>query len=202
MMKFTKAFALLLTSFIVVTQTACTHDRQDEQSLSQNEKVSSSKIADSKAQVFNIQSIGKNTEGKLVDFTFVDADGKKSSLSELAKGKVVFLNFWGTWCPPCRAEIPDIIKVVDNLKSKDFVAIGIALERNKESAVDNVASFAKSRNMNYKIFIGSQELAQAYGGIQAVPTTFLIDKDGNIVKTIQGSQSYETFMDEISKILK
>jgi thiol-disulfide isomerase/thioredoxin len=209
MIKLTKALALIITGFLFVTQTACTNDNKDAQKVGQNETFASKSVdANTNTSidpadlpgVYNIISVGNKSEGKFTDFTF-EINGKQSSFADYTKGKVVFLNFWGTWCPPCRAEIPDIIKVADTLKNKDFVVIGIAMERSKD-AIDNVKSFVKNKNINYKVFMGNADLASAYGGIQFVPTTFLIDQNGNIVKTIQGSQSYETFISEISKILK
>ena len=81
-------------------------------------------------EVYTLKSVSKATKGKAIDFTW--NDGKKDvSFSQYTRGKVVFLNFWGTWCGPCRREIPDIIQISKDLKDKDFVVVGIALENNQ-----------------------------------------------------------------------
>ena len=153
-------------------------------------------------QVFEVSSVSEVTKDKLVDFKYIE-DGKEKSFSELAKGKVVFLNFWGTWCPPCRAEIPDIMKIQKELASKDIIIAGVALERNntkdKFAKVDN---FHTSNKMNYINFVDvDNKLNAAYGGMQYVPTTLIINKNGEIKEVIHGARSYESFMESIKKVL-
>jgi thiol-disulfide isomerase/thioredoxin len=124
-------------------------------------------------------------------FSWFNANGKTVSLNDY-KGKVVFINFWGTWCPPCRRELPDIVKLSKQYKGK-VQFIGIALERSKDNILENLHSFAKSNEMDYEILVGSQELANAYGGITGVPTTFIVDKTGKIVTSTVGMQDRDTF---------
>ena len=156
----------------------------------------------SEVKVYNIKEVKKGEANKAVDFTF-EQNGKTVSFAELTKGKVVFLNFWGTWCPPCRKEIPDIIQINKELKGKDFIVIGLASERNDGTdALAKVTEFAKKNGIDYNLFIANGTIAQAYGGIQFVPTTFIIDKDGSIVETINGMRTKEEFMKSINKVLK
>lgn len=151
-------------------------------------------------KVFGINDVQTAEKNKVVDFTFTE-DGKKIKFSELTKGKVVFLNFWGTWCPPCRRELPDIVEIAKELKDKDIVVCGVALERDASTAVKTVTDFAAKNGIIYRLFIGNAELQTAYGGISAVPTTFIIDKNGNIVETIVGMRDKEAFMKSIKKVL-
>ncbi|MFA7325403.1 MAG: TlpA disulfide reductase family protein [Candidatus Kapaibacterium sp.] len=156
----------------------------------------------SSKQVFTVSTVSEVVKDKLVDFKYIE-DGKEKSFSDLAKGKVVFLNFWGTWCPPCRGEIPDIIKIQKELASKDIIIAGVALERNntkdKFAKVDN---FHTSNKMNYINFVDvDNKLNAAYGGMQYVPTTLIINKNGEIKEVIQGARSYEAFMESIKKVL-
>lgn len=163
-------------------------------------KLESAETSDS--QVFNIESVNKTDKNKLIDFKYIE-NGKEKSFADIAKGKVVFLNFWGTWCPPCRGEIPDIIKLKDELKSKNILMVGVALERSSTSdKLATVSNFHKKNNMNYINFVDSKnELSSAYGGMKFVPTTLIINKNGEVVEVIQGARSYDAFMESINKVL-
>lgn len=164
------------------------------------ETVTSTSAAD--AKVFQIESVGKAEKGKSIDFTWND-NGTKVSFAEYSKDKVVLLNFWGTWCPPCRKEIPDLIALSKELKGKSFVIVGIALERNPNGAVNAVKEFAAKNGIEYiNICDLQRKLDQAYGGIQAVPTTFIIDKKGNISETIVGGRDKDTFLQSVNRVLK
>ncbi|MCX7985056.1 MAG: TlpA family protein disulfide reductase [Bacteroidetes bacterium] len=121
-------------------------------------------------------SIGNAQLKKAPNFQLYDADGKMYELSKL-RGKVVVLNFWATWCPPCRAEIPDFISVYSKYKEKGVEFIGIALDKEGWKPVKNFVSRA---GINYPIVLGTPQVVQAYGGIEAIPTTFIVDKEGNI----------------------
>lgn len=125
-----------------------------------------------------------------------DINGKQVKLSDF-KGKVVILDFWATWCPPCRAEIPGFVELQKEYGSKGLVVVGVSLDDNPEV----VASFAKAKGINYPIVMGTQEVAQAYGGIEAIPTTFVIDTNGNVVAQHQGYTDKAEFEAEITGLL-
>ncbi len=155
-----------------------------------------------KANVYQMTSVKSKGANMAADFSWTE-NGKKMSFSELTKGKVVFVNFWGTWCPPCRKEIPAIVSI-DKESGDDLVIIGIALEKTRSVAdgISKVTSFAKSQGINYRNFIGSGEIIQAYGGIPAVPTTFIIDKKGKIAEKIVGGRSKAQFLQSINRAKK
>lgn len=162
----------------------------------------------SAGKVYEIVSAEKSETGKMVDFFFLDDNGEKVSIKSITKNKFVFLNFWATWCPPCRAEIPDIIELQDELKSKDLMVIGIALEREKDIEKDKakVQKYVTNSRINYINFVTSQEikkaLADAYGGIPYIPTTFLIDKKYNVFEKIQGGREKKEFLESLDKLMK
>lgn len=153
-------------------------------------------------QVFEVTSVSEVVKDKLIDFKYIE-NGEEKSFSDLAKGKVVFLNFWGTWCPPCRGEIPDIMKIQKELAKSDIIIAGVALERNTtKDKFAKVENFHTSNKMNYINFVDvDNKLNAAYGGMQYVPTTLIINKDGVIKEVIQGARPYESFMESIKKVL-
>jgi len=128
-------------------------------------------------------------------FTLVDMNGRLVSLADF-KGKVAILDFWATWCPPCRREIPDFIKLQSEYGSKGAQIVGIALDQ-----PNKIKTFVKDNGMNYPVLLGTNEVAANYGGVEAIPTTFIIDKSGNIVAKYEGFRSKETFESQIKKLL-
>ncbi len=159
---------------------------------------SANKSAESSVLTINrVKASGQ--PGSVVDFTFT-YNGKETSFAEFTKGKVVFLNFWGTWCAPCRKEIPDIIEIQKELQGKNFVVIGIAMEKDRDP-LSKVQSFSKTQGVNYINFISTNELISAYGGVSAVPTTMIIDKNGKIAEKIVGMRTKSQFMASVNKVL-
>ncbi|MDZ4815938.1 MAG: TlpA disulfide reductase family protein [Verrucomicrobiota bacterium] len=106
-----------------------------------------------------------------------DIDGKTVKLSDF-KGKVILLDFWATWCPPCREEIPGFINLQKKYGDKGVVIIGVSVD---EGGPDVVKKFAQKLGVNYPMLMASPELPDQYGGIEGIPTTFIIDKTGKIV---------------------
>ena len=124
-------------------------------------------------------------------------EGKPVKLSDY-KGKVVVLNFWATWCPPCRDEIPDLVSLQKQYAAQGVVVIGISMD---EGGAARVASFAKKYGINYPVVMGDEKTFEAYGGIQVLPTTFIIDRKGNIVDGLQGGADRVGFEAAIKPVL-
>ena len=140
------------------------------------------------------------------EVTFKDLDGKDATLAQY-KGKVVLVNFWATWCDPCYIEIPWLIEMQQKYEAKGFTVLGISMDEEGKAAVDPF--LAKERfnvngqklPMNYPIVIGNDDVADNVGGLLGYPTSFLISRDGKIVKKVQGLISYEEFTKAIESQL-
>jgi cytochrome c biogenesis protein CcmG/thiol:disulfide interchange protein DsbE len=115
------------------------------------------------------------------DFELDDASGKPVKLSEF-RGQVVLLNFWATWCAPCRIEIPWFIEFQKTLQSRGLATLGVSLD---EDGWDAVRPYIDEHKINYRVMVGNDDLAQQYGAT-SLPTTFLIDRSGRIAATHVG----------------
>jgi len=131
------------------------------------------------------------------DFALEDLDGDVVRLSD-HKGKVVFLNFWATWCPPCRAEIPYFIELVEQYGDDGFEVIGVDLDPRDFSKVQ---AFVDQYGINYPVLYDTKGVSGLYGGIQSIPTTFVINRDGKVVEQIVGSRPKNVFESIIKKWL-
>jgi len=109
------------------------------------------------------------------DFTVKDAGGADLKLSAF-KGKVVLLNFWATYCVPCRTEIPWFIEFDKTYRDEGLVIIGISMDEEWSG----VKKYVAEKKINYKIGLGNEDLAQKYGGLEALPETYVIDRDGRV----------------------
>jgi len=128
--------------------------------------------------------------------------GEVLKLSDL-KGKVVLVDFWATWCAPCRKGIPDLVELKKEFKDKGVEIVGIsvdALTRGGVTAAD-VIPFMETYKINYPIVRGDQLVINAFGGIQSIPTSFLIDKEGRVIVKYEQLVSKETYVENINKIL-
>jgi len=131
------------------------------------------------------------------DWHLNDVDGKPVKLSDF-RGKVVILDFWATWCPPCRAEIPGFVALQKKYADKGLTVIGVSLD---EQGASVVKPFMQRFSMNYPVVIGNDKVTAEYGGISAIPTTFIIDREGNVVRAHEGFADQATFESEISPLL-
>ena len=127
----------------------------------------------------------------------MDLDDKPVKLSDF-KGKVVVLNFWATWCAPCRKEIPTFVALQKQYGAKGLVIIGASLD---QGGTKTVKPFVGKTGINYPVVLADQKTADAYGGIQVVPTTFVIDRQGKIVAKHEGDTDRAVFQSEIKSLL-
>jgi len=127
-----------------------------------------------------------------------DLEGKTVKSSDF-KGKVVILDFWATWCPPCRAEIPHFVDLQKTYGDKGLTVIGVSLD---EGGPKVVKEFSQKFKVNYPMVMGNDKIVSDYGGVEGIPTTFVIDRQGRIVNKHVGYADKETFEKEIKPLLQ
>ncbi|MCF7796551.1 MAG: TlpA family protein disulfide reductase [Lentisphaeria bacterium] len=146
--------------------------------------------------VFAILGTTTSSAQTAPDFSLPDINGKAVSLSEF-EGKIVIVDFWATWCGPCKMEIPGFVKLQEKYKD-DLVIIGISLDQNGPKAV---VPFAQEYKINYPVVYGNGEVVKAYGGVNGIPTTFVIDRKGNIQRKYVGYRADSVFEADIKELL-
>ncbi len=132
------------------------------------------------------------------DFTLKDVDGKPVKLSDY-KGKVVLLNFWATWCGPCKIEIPWFMDFEQTYKDKNFAVLGVSLD---EDGWDSVKPYIAQKKINYRVMIGTEQVAQLYGEVDSLPTTFMIDREGRVAAVHIGLVSKSDYTHDIVQLLE
>jgi peroxiredoxin len=131
------------------------------------------------------------------DFTLKDSNGANVKLSDY-RGKVVLLNFWATWCGPCKIEIPWFVDLEQRYKDQGFSVVGVSMD---EDGWDVVKPYIENRKVNYRILLGNDMVGNLYGGIESLPTTFMIDQDGRIASIHIGLVSKKEYENEIHHLL-
>ena len=131
------------------------------------------------------------------DFTLVSLDGKNMRLSDL-RGKAVLLNFWATWCGPCKIEMPWFVELQNEYGSQGLQIVGVAMD---DSGTDEISKFAKEMGVNYPVLLGKEDVGDEYGGVPALPESFFIGRDGKIVDKIIGLRGKAEIEDAIKKAL-
>jgi thiol-disulfide isomerase/thioredoxin len=152
-------------------------------SQNQNKKVSDAVIKAFEGTGIQSVSVGIDP----IDFTLPLPDGTKITLSQL-KGKVVFLNFWATWCGPCRSEMPSMEAVYQKLKGKGFEIVAVNLGESK----DKVSGFMNEYKLNFPSVLDERQITGSQYNIRAIPTTYIIDRRGLIIARLVGSVNWNT----------
>ena len=131
------------------------------------------------------------------DFSLESLEGKTMRLSDF-RGKAVLLNFWATWCGPCKIEMPWFVELQQKYGSQGLQVVGVAMD---DASKEDIAKFAKDMGVNYPVLIGKEAVGDSYGGIPALPETFFIGRDGKVVDKILGLRGKAEIEDAIKKAL-
>jgi cytochrome c biogenesis protein CcmG/thiol:disulfide interchange protein DsbE len=149
------------------------------------------------AQSTDAQSAQGSARKTAPDFTLQDANGSPVKLSDL-HGKVVLLNFWATWCGPCQLEIPWFIEFEQQFRSNGLEVLGVSMD---DDGWKVVKPYVSEHKMNYRVVLGNESVGQLYGGVEDLPTTFLIDRTGKLAFVHVGLVGKNEYKDEIEKLL-
>lgn len=155
---------------------------------------SSTKVVDNS----NLSGVNNNQSENLApNFTLLDTEGNNVSLSDY-KGKVVIINFWTTWCGPCRYEIPDLVQLYEKY-NQDLIVLGISLDYDGPAVVPQFEE--RIGGVNYPLLYGNNNISNLYGGVTGVPTTFIIDRNMQVFKKYLGYRSPEVIEKDINELI-
>ncbi len=184
------SLSLFIVAFMFASGCAKNPERQSSSQLAAAQHPSPSR--GSAANVSKVISVEKNEGRKAADFSWTGENGNKVTFAEFSKDNVVLINFWATWCGPCKRELPDLVALHNEYKGKNVKIIGISVDRDAD-VLGLVRNFAAEANLTYPIVIDNGDLEKAFGGIRGIPTSFFVNKNGEIVRKMIGVQSRETF---------
>ncbi|MBR9976919.1 MAG: TlpA family protein disulfide reductase [Bacteroidetes bacterium] len=181
-------FAMVITAFVIIIAGILLIDRLNEPAPS---VIATQPAGES-------PGAGGTNSTSAPDFELTSVDGGSITLADY-EGKVLMLNFWATWCGPCKKEIPDFIEIQDAFRDRGLEILGVSLDDPKHVAA--VADFVRDHGINYDVVYGNGDIAQAYGGVRSIPTTFLINRSGEIVSSEVGLRPKSAWISEIEALL-
>ena len=158
---------LVFLSFLIFTISSCGQTESNNDGNNTNKNESSKNVGTQKSMI-------------APDFTLKDTADNEHSLYDY-RGKIVLVNFWATWCPPCAVEIPHLVELYNKYKEKGLIILGLSLDTDPEK----IKYFVKKNEMEYPVLLGARKLIKTYA-IKGVPTAYMIDKDGSIVNKFVG----------------
>jgi peroxiredoxin len=131
------------------------------------------------------------------DFALQSLEGKTVHLSDF-RGKAVLLNFWATWCAPCKIEMPWFVELQKQYSPEGLQIVGVAMD---DASPKDIADFAKNMGVNYPVLIGKEAVGDAYGGVQFLPESFYIDRSGKVLDKVFGLKGRGEIEDDVKKII-
>ncbi|MFC1593395.1 peroxiredoxin family protein [Candidatus Neomarinimicrobiota bacterium] len=203
---------LVIGGLLIISGCSAKEDLKEHKSEVNNQKIEKTNHANASSMEKESTSVNppkkdRSNETKAPDFKLATIGGEEFYLSDF-EGKVVMLNFWGTWCPPCRKEIPDLVNLQTKYNKEGLEIVGITLTSGSAS---EIKKFANDKQMNYTILTDfgndeTQAVTNLYGQtigqpISSIPTTLIIDREGYIVKGYLGPRSEEVFYNDLKEYL-
>jgi thiol-disulfide isomerase/thioredoxin len=131
------------------------------------------------------------------DFALQSLEGKTVHLTDF-RGKAVLLNFWATWCEPCKIEMPWFVELQKRYGPEGLQVLGVAMD---DASEKDIADFAKKMGVNYPVLIGKESVGDAYGGVPYLPLSFYIDRNGKVLSKVPGLKSRSDIEDNVKKAL-
>jgi thiol-disulfide isomerase/thioredoxin len=173
-----------------VLMTGCDSGAQSENTFAEADASDKAVVTETTAQV-------ERSPNAMPDFALQDLEGNVVRLSDYA-GQTVLINFWATWCGPCKIELPDLVDIQKDLGDKNFVVIGVSLDRTGPAPVRR---FVERAGLNYPILMGNQDVVIQYGNFQIIPTSFLLAPNHEKVKEYTGLVPKKQLVTDIQKVL-
>ena len=140
---------------------------------------------------------GQGLSGGAPDFTLPAVDGSMVSMSDY-RGKVILVDFWATWCPPCQEMIPVLSKLHKKYSDKGLVILGVSLDRD---GLEALGTYVHENMIPYKVVMGDTRIGNAFGGVSSIPTLYIVDRDGRLVRKLTGYHSYGQLEEQVKKYL-
>ena len=137
---------------------------------------------------------------KVPNFSWKDSAGTTVTFDRF-RGSVTLINFWATWCGPCKKELPDLVALSKELASQNVKFLGVAIDRTPD-AVELIRSFVSDHGLPYQNLVSNDDMDDAFGNPRAVPTSYIVDADGNIVQIIVGIRTKDFYRQAITSLLK
>jgi thiol-disulfide isomerase/thioredoxin len=140
---------------------------------------------------------GQQLSGGAPEFSLPSVDGSVVRMSDYA-GKVIIVDFWATWCPPCLEMIPVLSKLHKNYSDKGLVILGISMDN---EGLEMLGTFVHEKMIPYKIVMGDKRISNAFGGVSSIPTLYMVDRDGRLVRKLTGYHSYAQLEEQVKRYL-
>jgi thiol-disulfide isomerase/thioredoxin len=193
---------LLLLATAGYGATACTAGEKSDASppakaASAEKPAASSEMEKAESRKYSTPAVDTSQLRVAPDWTLQDLDGKTLSSKDL-RGKVVLIDFWATWCGPCRRSIPHLIDLHNEYKDKGLVVVGVSVDQQGPQVVK---PFVAQNKIPYRIVMQTGKVIQDFGGIRGIPTAFIITQDGKIYRKIVGLVPREKYEDDIKALL-